>query len=451
MKKIAVGLVLAVAAGLLGGTSGAGAGAQVSLSYTFSPPSGPVGSTIHVTGTGCAPGAGSVDISFTLNNGPGRSDFYETNPDGSFSFDYVIPPARAGEQEPDNTYATSAFCLSTEQGIDGASFTITGPEYGFTPPSAAAGATVQVSGLGCVNDENAEQDGTFSFAGGDPVAFRSGDDDRFSFAVTVPNVAPGTYDTEIVCLSQQLESPSGTGGVQLRGTARFTVLSSEFTANELFVIAVYAQVLGRDVDDGGLAFWAGELDDGLVRTQFANAILSSGEGRGVACNDLYGVWLDRSTDASGAAFCASLLAGGQRYVDVAIFLAASPEYLARNGGSNSGFLDGVYRDGLGRTIDAGGRVFWLGRFAAGDSRDSVARAILVSAEGFGRVVDGVYDAAFDRTPDDGGRAFWVGQLQGGMSEANFVAQILGSDEFFARASAGETSAASVVEAAVIGD
>lgn len=214
--------------------------------------------------------------------------------------------------------------------------------------------------------------------------------------------------------------------------------------------AVYTLVLGRDVDDGGLAFWTGEIDDGLPRTSFVAAVVLSSEGRAVACEALYQIWLDRSPDASGAAFCSALLASGQRYVDVIAFLAGSPEYLARNGGTNVGFLDGVYEDGLDREIDLGGRVFWLGRLAAGDRRQNVALAILASAEGFGRVVDGIYAVALDRIPDDGGRAFWISQLQGGMTEPTFISLFLGSDEFFARAAAGDAPIESVVEAAVIG-
>lgn len=200
--------------------------------YTFTPASGPVGTTIHVTGTGCPPQdpATDEDLTFTLLNGPGRSAVYPSNPDGSFAFDYVIPPARAGEQEPDNTYPTSLTCLSTDQNVESGEFTITGPEYEFAPPSAGAGQTVQVSGLGCVNDDNAEQDGTFSFEGQPPVPFRAGDDYRFSFQFTVPSVPAGEYGTSVTCLSQQLQSPAGAGGEQLTGTRTFTVLSAGTTA-----------------------------------------------------------------------------------------------------------------------------------------------------------------------------------------------------------------------------
>ena len=67
------------------------------------------------------------------------------------------------------------------------------------------------------------------FADGQPpVNFDSAADSShtFSFTVVVPDLPPGSYVTQITCLSQALQSPSGIGGVQLTGTAPFEVAAA---------------------------------------------------------------------------------------------------------------------------------------------------------------------------------------------------------------------------------
>lgn len=274
-----------------------------------------------------------------------------------------------------------------------------------------------------------------------------GENLRYVFNEQIDN-ADGSIT--INALHAYLLGPTAVGDV-IAGQSVCGVTTDEVTDDERFVIAVYGQVLGRDVDEGGLNFWAGELGDGFPRAQFVLSVVASAEGRSLACEALYQVFLDRSADPGGAANCASLLAGGQRYIDVAAFLAGSLEYLAANGGTNSGFLEAVYLDAVGRPIDAGARPFWLQRLTAGESRQSVARSILASDEGFGLVVDAVYDVVFDRVPDPGGRAFWIGQLQAGATEELLIAQIAGSEEAYARAASGQAFESGVVDAAVIGD
>jgi hypothetical protein len=217
----AAATIVGVVAALL--VPAATAQAQAAPTYEIAPTSGPIGTILHVTGTGCPPTAGS-DLTFTVVNGPGRSQLFESAPDGSFSFDYPVPPARAGDQNDESTYETSLFCLSSGVSVTGPSFTITGPIYSVVPASAPAGATVTVSGLGCFHDDNAATDGTFVFAAGQPpVAFDSAVDHTFSFQAVVPALPPGDYVTQVTCLSRALQSPAGPGGVQLSGTAPFTI------------------------------------------------------------------------------------------------------------------------------------------------------------------------------------------------------------------------------------
>lgn len=227
--------------------------------------------------------------------------------------------------------------------------------------------------------------------------------------------------------------------------------AEDLIANQRFVTAVYRQVLNRDIDEEGLNFWTGVVEDGAPRAQVVAAIISSPEGRAVACFSLYLMWPDQVINAAQTAHCSSLLAGGQRYADVAALLTQSPEFLAQTDGTTSGFLSLTYVRGVGRVPDPGGEAFWLGRLAAGESRLEVARAIITSVEGLTQVLEPIYIVALGRGADAGGRAFWVGLLQAGQTEATVIAAILGSEEFYARAAVGAASVESVVEAAVPGN
>ena len=95
------------------------------------------------------------------------------------------------------------------------------------------------------------------------------------------------------------------------------------------------------------------------------------------------------------------------------------------------FVDAVYRDFLGRSPDAGGRSFWIGRLAAGMPRGEFTNAVARSPEWLGRTVGGLYQLAFGRQPDPGGLAHWTGRLAAGVPVAELAATLLGSDESFA--------------------
>src|SRR5262249_6672075 len=77
---------------------------------------------------------------------------------------------------------------------------------------------------------------------------------------------------------------------------------------------------------------------------------------------------------------ASFLLRGGSDNDLLATILSSNAYLVRRGGTIAGFLDGLYRDLLGRPIDAAGLALCGGLLASGRSRGDVARAILGTAE-----------------------------------------------------------------------
>ena len=96
---------------------------------------------------------------------------------------------------------------------------------------------------------------------------------------------------------------------------------------DAWVRDLYSEILGRDVDAGGLAFWVGRSAV-VPRDAIAYDFYQSLESRRERVADLFERLLGRAPDAGGWAYWAGILQNG-RDVDLAVFLAASDEYFGR--------------------------------------------------------------------------------------------------------------------------
>lgn len=97
----------------------------------------------------------------------------------------------------------------------------------------------------------------------------------------------------------------------------------------------------------------------------------------------------------------------------------------------------LYRAGFGRHPDPAGLQFWVRRYQADDTMQSLAANFLASDES--RALYGadptdeefltvLYDNVLRRGPDSGGLAFWLDQLNSGRSRASVLAAFADSDE-----------------------
>ena len=113
---------------------------------------------------------------------------------------------------------------------------------------------------------------------------------------------------------------------------------------------LYSAGLGRDIDDGGLKYWAGVLNSGQSLSHIAAGIISSDEftarfGHSPSMNNtdfvdvLYKNVLHRSADAGGSAYWADVLSHGQNRADVLVSFAVSAENRANVPDANNGMND----------------------------------------------------------------------------------------------------------------
>jgi hypothetical protein len=205
------------------------------------------------------------------------------------------------------------------------------------------------------------------------------------------------------------------------------------TANEAYVMRLYEDLLRRQADSAGLAYWSGLLDRGASRARVALDIEQSLEYRQDEVQALYARYLYRNADPAGLATFANLLAHGSTLEQVAADIVGSAEYYqTRGGGTNAGFLSALYHDALLRAVDLSGAIYFNAQLAAGASRRDVASAIFTSAEFRQDLVQGYYQSILGRPAGRSGLALFAEELAAGTRDEQVLADVLASEEFFAK-------------------
>ena len=104
---------------------------------------------------------------------------------------------------------------------------------------------------------------------------------------------------------------------------------------------------------------------------------------------------------------------------------------------NSAYVQTVFRNLLGRTVDPGGLAYWTGVLDSGVPRSTVSWALVNSTEYRANVISGMYRTFLNRNTDTAGLNYWVGQVANGMTFEQFQSLLLGSDEYFGLAAKGK--------------
>src|SRR5690606_11045991 len=109
-------------------------------------------------------------------------------------------------------------------------------------------------------------------------------------------------------------------------------------------------------------------------------------------------------------------------------LTASEEYFSNTGGSHDAWLAVIYRDLMGREIDAAGLAHWRAVLAV-SGRGSVVTGIMQSNEYRAAMIDSYFMSYLNRTADDAGKHFWLNAMNHGCGAAEVVQAILASPEY----------------------
>lgn len=231
---------------------------------------------------------------------------------------------------------------------------------------------------------------------------------------------------------------------QLWVTARFALGSlpapaPSYTNAQLgqadrYLDAVYQLFLGRPANGGEHSFWSAPVAGG-DRVSLTRALSVSDEWAGTRVGALYRTVLGREAESSGRVNWVRAIAHGMRLESVASGIYGSQERFNLSGGTNRGYVEGLYRDILGREADAGGRSQWVGLLDRGQlSRTGVADAFYASVESRTARVTGLYQEILGRAPDAGGLAHWMREVTR-LGDVALAATLASSQEYWNRASA----------------
>jgi hypothetical protein len=231
----------------------------------------------------------------------------------------------------------------------------------------------------------------------------------------------GTYPLTITA--------TNTSNSSLTDSMAFTLTVAE--PNNLYVDAVYNDVLARLPDSGGLAYWTQLLDSNTPASAVAQLIAHSAEYyANFVIVPAYLKLLGRAADNAGVAFWTQQMQNGLTDQQLQAGFVASPEFYANAGGTNTGWIDSIYKLLLGRPADPGGEQFWDAQLAAGATLLDVALRIAGSAENDAQLINADYLHYLGRPSDPGGLDFWLSQFATGQTNEDVIAGFTGSAEYY---------------------
>ncbi len=189
-------------------------------------------------------------------------------------------------------------------------------------------------------------------------------------------------------------------------------------------------------------FWVNALNNGMAPAAVVLAIESSKEYLTDVMTALYQHYLQRAPEGPGLNGWVSILQSGETIENVTAMILSSSEYFADQGGANSGFVQGLYQEMLGRTASAGEVQVWVTNLNQGETRAHAAFAFLSSNEYRTDLVKGGPWTPYNPETNWGGYypeflshagspaewAYWVTKLAQGQTDQFLLADIFGSVE-----------------------
>lgn len=264
-----------------------------------------------------------------------------------------------------------------------------------------------------------------------------------------------TYDVTVIG-EQEAPRPAQVSAAVPQGptdtldpTSELTpVPSADFASDQLD--RLYSAYFLRGADDSGLDYWLSQLAEGAmtvpqVSEEFAqspefNAMYGSLDDTDFV-KLVYDNVLDRNADAAGLAYWTDQIADGLSRGEMMAAFADSPENVARTGGSTpltptASKVWRLYAAVFSRVPDPEGISFWTGQL---NQRDlgAIAENFAQSpefVETHGTLSDQqfvtlLYQSVLGREPDAGGLSHWEAQLQHGKARGEVVLAFSNSPEF----------------------
>jgi hypothetical protein len=134
--------------------------------------------------------------------------------------------------------------------------------------------------------------------------------------------------------------------------------------DQVWVDALYRDVLGRAADQAGEAAWLQKLASGASRSNIAYGFATSAEHESLIVAAYYQLYLGRIATAPEVAGWVNSLQTGMSEEQLAAAFVASDEFYSAHGSSLQDWLTGAYQALLQRAPDQSGFNYWLGYLQA---------------------------------------------------------------------------------------
>jgi Ca2+-binding RTX toxin-like protein len=258
-------------------------------------------------------------------------------------------------------------------------------------------------------------------------------------------VYAGTGDQTLILgeYDDELHGGDGTDTVANVEILRFTDGKGDMSAGSV-VTRLYEGLLARSPDAAGFKFWVSAVEHGISLEQVAESMLDSDEAtqlhstvtNAAYVSQFYRNVLQRDADPEGHAFWTRAIDDGKlTRGGAALAIANSHESLARPQAFDVDFnttdvatIVRLYDSLFARMPDADGLNFWIGASEAGVSMADIADSFIHSAESVriyssmsnAEFVNALYETALDRQPGGNEADGWIGSLDRGQLDRGDV-------------------------------
>lgn len=412
----------------------------------------PVGSGLRYTFARWDDGISSIARTFTV---PENLNAYTADFTAQYLLTVAVSPPGAGTLSASPASADGYYDPNTVvelTPVASAGYTFAGfggaVECQFCFPGTVtmtAPETVTASFAACAPAAISPQSQNFPYSGGTGSVFvpadNCGTDPSSVSWVTITQFYYNNQSVTITYAVAANPSLAPRTGTLIFAGAIFTV--TQDGNNQAFVSQLYLDLLERNADPGGLAFWTNDIDSSaLTRAQVAQSFFTSPEfgGNGAFVFGCYLGILGRNADFSGWDYWYAALQG-DNLTQTAVLnsFLASPEYAQRFGAPDTRtFVDELYQNTLKRAPDPAGESYWINALNTGAfTRAQVVTAFIVSPEfvaGNRNLVNAsmLYFGFLRRNSDPSGLSFWLGELDGGFPLKDAINGFITSPEYLAR-------------------
>jgi hypothetical protein len=203
-----------------------------------------------------------------------------------------------------------------------------------------------------------------------------------------------------------------------------------------FIEKIYHDLFGRVAEPQGFIYWTNLLAQGVPRAQVVYTIVELAypeESQRDEVASLYEQFLGRAPDPQGDAFWIAYLYAGGSVQSMSQALVDSPEFFARAGGTDDGFLSLLFSTALDRPIDDAADAYFSLLLADGTTPGEVAHTVFSSDEYRSLQVTQFFQQFLDRPPEPAALTYFTNELAEGYLEQDIITQLIASDEYYAKA------------------